>query len=355
LNSIMTTRALAVNTPGAKFERTTIERQPVGDNDIRIETHFAGICHSDIHQAREEWGSAIFPMVPGHEIAGIVTEVGAKVQGFKVGDRAGVGTFVDSCGECEPCKWGEENYCRRGNVQTYNGRYYPETPGHGGTPSYGGYSTDIVLREDFALHIADSLPLDAAAPLLCAGITVYSPLRHWQAGPGKKVAILGMGGLGHMAVKFAVAMGAHVTVLGRTLAKREDALRFGAHDYRATADANTIEDLSNAFDLIVNTTSANIPVDDVLSMLRVDGTLVNVGVAETAESFHAFSLIPHRRAIAGSNTGGIRETQEMLDFCAEHGILSEIEVIDADYVDTAWERVVNSDVRYRFVIDAKTI
>jgi alcohol dehydrogenase (NADP+) len=351
----MTTRTLAVNTPGAKFDRKTIERQPIGANDVKIEIHYSGICHSDIHQAREEWGTAIFPMVPGHEIAGVVTQVGASVNKFKVGDRAGVGTFVDSCGSCAPCKSGEENYCRRGNVQTYNGRYYAETPGHGGEPTYGGYSTDIVVNENFALHIAQSLPLDAAAPLLCAGITVYSPLKHWQAGPGKRVAILGMGGLGHMAVKFAVALGAHVTVLGRTLAKRDDALRFGAHDYRATADENTIADLKDNFDLIINTTSANIPVDDVLSMLNVNGSLVNVGVAETAESFHAFSLIPHRRSIAGSNTGGIAETQEMLDFCAEHGIVSEIELISADYVDIAWQRVVNSDVRYRFVIDAKTI
>jgi uncharacterized zinc-type alcohol dehydrogenase-like protein len=351
----MTTRTLAVNSPGAKFDRKTIERQPVGANDVKIEIHYSGICHSDIHQAREEWFKSIFPMVPGHEIAGVVTEVGANVKKFKVGDRAGVGTFVDSCGECDPCQRGLETYCRRGNVQTYNGRYYPETEGHGGEPTYGGYASDIVVNENFALHIAESLPLDATAPLLCAGITVYSPLKHWQAGPGKKVAILGMGGLGHMAVKFAVALGAHVTVLGRTLAKRDDALRFGAHDYRATADENTIAELANHFDLIINASSANIPMNDVLSMLNVDGALVNVGLPDKPESFSPFYLIPHRRSIAGSNTGGIAETQEMLDFCAEHGIVSEIELIDADYVDTAWQRVVDSDVRYRFVIDAKTI
>jgi uncharacterized zinc-type alcohol dehydrogenase-like protein len=288
-------------------------------------------------------------MVPGHEIAGIVREVGTEVTKHAVGDRVGIGCFVDSCRECENCLAGEEQFCLKGNVATYNGRAYD------GTDTYGGYSTEIVADENYVLHIPDGIPLDAAAPLLCAGITTYSPLRHWNAGPGKRVAVIGMGGLGHMAVQIAHAMGAHVTVLSRTLAKQEEGLALGADEYFATESPGALKDLRNRFDLIINTVSADIPVDRYLSTLRLDGALVFVGLPENPQQFNVFSLTAARRSLAGSNIGGIRETQEMLDFCAEHGIASVIETIGADDVDDAYERVVRGDVRYRFVIDTATI
>ena len=342
-------RALSVASSTAKFETKTIERREVGPHDVRIQIAYSGICHSDIHQVRNEWFDGIFPMVPGHEIAGYVIEVGADVKKFSIGERVGVGTFVDSCRECEYCLAGDENFCLKGNVQTYNGRFYD------GTPTLGGYSSEIVVDENYTLKIPDGLELDEAAPLLCAGVTVYSPLVHWKVGPGKKVAIIGMGGLGHIAVKLAVAMGAYVTVLGRTMDKRADALEFGAHDYRATTEAGTLEDLKNSFDLVLNASSANLPVDSILAMLRVGGSLVNVGLPGKPESFDPFSLITGLKSIAGSNTGSIRATQEMLEFCAKHSIGATIEVINASQVDEAYDRVVASDVRYRFVIDASTI
>ena len=347
-----TTRALIAKTPGAKFSKENIERRPVGPNDVRIEVAFSGVCHSDIHQVRNEWFDGIFPMVPGHEIAGHIVEVGSNVTKFKVGDRAGIGTFVDSCNECEPCKAGQENYCLKGNVQTYNGREYD------GTPTLGGYSREIVAKADYVLHIPEGIDLAESAPLLCAGITVYSPLAHWGAGPGKRAAILGMGGLGHIAVKMAAAMGAEVYVLGHSTSKRDEALSYGATDYRSINDPKTFEDLGGKLDFIVNATSANIDVNQLLSLLKVDGSLVFVGLPPEKQSFGAFSIVPQRRSISGSNTGGIQETQEMLDFCAKHGIGSTIELVDASNeadVDTAWDRVVASDVRYRFVIDASTI
>lgn len=349
-----TTPALLVPTPGQAFERGTIERREVGPHDVRLDIAFAGICHSDIHQAREEWGAGIFPMVPGHEIAGIVTEVGSEVTRHAVGDRVGIGCFVDSCRECENCLAGEEQFCLKGNVATYNGRQYD------GTPTYGGYSTEIVADENYVLRIPDGIALDVAAPLLCAGITTYSPLRHWGAGPGKRVAVIGMGGLGHMAVQIAHAMGAHVTVLSRTLAKKEEGLALGADDYVATdpegtGDAGALKELRGRFDLIINTVSADIPVDRYLQTLRLNGALVFVGLPEKPQTFRVFSLVGGRRSLAGSNIGGIRETQEMLDFCAEHGIASVIETIGADEVTEAYDRVVRGDVRYRFVIDTATI
>ena len=346
------TRALISNTPGAAFEVATIDRREVGPHDVRIEIAFSGICHSDIHQVRNEWFDGIFPMVPGHEIAGYVIEIGADVTKFNIGDRVGVGTFVDSCRVCEPCLAGKENYCLKGNVQTYNGREYD------GTVTLGGYSREVVVNENYVLTIPEGLELDEAAPLLCAGITVFSPLAHWHAGTGKKVAILGMGGLGHLAVKFAVAMGAEVTVLGHSLDKKGDALEFGAHDYRSTQDASTFTDLGGYFDLIINSTSADIDLDALLSLVAIDGSLVFVGLPPKNQSFGAFSIVPQRRSIAGSNTGGIGETQDMLDFCAKHKIGAVVERIDASVpanVDAAWDRVMHSDVRYRFVIDASTI
>ncbi len=334
---------------GAPFTATTIERRELGPHDVLIDVAYAGICHSDIHTARGEWGETLFPLVPGHEIAGTVSAVGAEVTRFQVGDRAGVGCMVDSCRECEPCLAGEEQYCLNGNVGTYN------AIGKDGRPTEGGYSEKIVVDEAFTLHVPEGISLDVAAPLLCAGITLYSPLHRWGAGPGKKVAIVGLGGLGHVGVKIAKAMGAEVSVLSQSLKKQEDGLRLGADHYYATSDQSTLEDLAGSFDLIVSTISAAVDMGLYLGLLKLDGALVNVGAPEEPLSVPAFALIGGRRSLAGSAIGGIKETQEMLDFCAEHSIGAEVEVIDADGIDEAYERVVASDVRYRFVIDASTI
>jgi alcohol dehydrogenase (NADP+) len=344
-----TVAAYAAPAAKAPLERTTIERRPVGAFDVLIEIKYAGVCHSDIHQAREGWGEAIFPMVPGHEIAGIVSEVGSGVTSYAVGDRVGVGCFVDSCRECEYCKQGLEQYCVEGNIQTYNAL------DKNGEPTYGGYSTHIVVDENYVLRIPDSLPLDVAAPLLCAGITTYSPLKHWNVGPGKNVAILGMGGLGHMAVKIAHGLGAEVTVLSQSLRKKDDGLTLGADHYYATSDPKTFEELAGTFDLILSSVSAPLDFGAYLSLLKTDGTLTNVGAPEEPISLNLFSLIGGRKSLAGSLIGGIAETQEMLDFCARHGIGAEIELIRADQVNEAYERVLSSDVRYRFVIDVATI
>jgi len=343
------TPALSTPSAGAPFDKTTIERRELRGDDVAIDVSYCGICHSDVHQARDEWGGSIFPMVPGHEIAGLVTAVGPDVGGFSVGDRVGVGCMVDSCGECEYCLAGEEQFCVKGNVQTYNGREYD------GTPTYGGYSRQIVVKDRFVVHIPEGMDLAEAAPLLCAGITTYVPLKHWKAGPGTKVAVIGMGGLGHVGVQIAAAMGAEVTVLSQTLAKKEDGLRFGAKDYYATSDRETFRQLRSSFDLILNTVSANMDLDAYLRLLRVDGTLVTVGAPPAPDKVHAFSLIGGRRSLAGSAIGGLPDTQEMLDFCAEHGVRPAIELISAEAVDGAYDRVVSSDVRYRFVIDTATI
>ena len=341
--------ALLTASPGAGFERGTIERRDLGPNDVAIDIAYAGICHSDIHQAREEWGNAIFPMVPGHEIAGTVMAIGPSVTRHAVGDRVGIGCFVDSCRECEYCLAGEEQFCGEGNVATYNGRQYS------GEPTYGGYSTAIVADERYVLRIPDSIPLDIAAPLLCAGITTFSPLRHWGAGPGTRVAVVGLGGLGHMAVQLAHALGAEVTVLSQTMSKEEDGRRLGADHYFATGEAGALKRLRGAFDLIINTVSADLDLDAFLATLRVGGALVYVGAPSAPQSFQVFSLIGGRRSVAGSNIGGIRETQEMLDFCGEHGIGAVVERIGADDVTAAYDRVVDSRVRYRYVIDTATI
>jgi uncharacterized zinc-type alcohol dehydrogenase-like protein len=328
---------------------TTIERREVGPHDVHIDIKFAGICHSDIHTVRGEWGPQQYPLAPGHEIAGIVTEVGSEVTGHKVGDRVGVGCMVNSCKECANCEAGEEQYCLNGNVGTYG------AVDRDGTITQGGYSSDIVVNEDFVVSIPESLDLDVAAPLLCAGITTYSPLRHWGAGPGKKVGVVGLGGLGHMAVKLASAMGAEVTVLSQSLKKMEDGLKLGAKDYYATSDPDTFGKLAGTFDLIINTVSASIDISAYLKLLALDGTLVNVGAPAEPLPVQAGALIGGRRSFAGSAIGGIRETQEMLNFCAEHGLGAEIEVIPAEKINEAYERVLASDVRYRFVIDAATI
>ncbi len=345
-----TVTAYAAPSAKASFEKVQIERRDVGPKDVLIKIEFAGICHSDIHTGRNEWGESHFPLVPGHEIAGVVEEVGSEVSKFQVGDHVGVGCMVDSCRECENCKAGEEQYCLKGNVGTYNGQDYH----HDNAWTDGGYSTHIVVDQDFVLRIPDSIPLDQAAPLLCAGITLYSPLNHWNAGPGKKVAIVGMGGLGHVGVKIAAAMGAEVTVLSQSLSKQEDGKAFGADHYYATSDDETFDKLAASFDLIVNTVSAHLPMEKYLSLLKLDGTLVNVGAPAEPLEVPAFALIPFRRSWAGSMIGGIRETQEMLDFCAKHNIGSTVERISGDQIDEAWDRVVDSDVRYRFVIDTST-
>jgi alcohol dehydrogenase (NADP+) len=328
---------------------TTIERRDVGPKDVLIEIKYAGVCHSDIHTVRGDWGPITYPQVVGHEIVGVVADVGSEVTLHQVGDRVGVGCMVNSCRECENCLAGMEQYCLKGNIQTYNGVDVD------GSITQGGYSTHVVVVEDFVLRVPESIPFDAAAPLLCAGITTYSPLAHWNAGPGKKVAVVGMGGLGHMAVKIAHAMGAEVTVLSQSLRKQDDGLKLGADHYYATSDADTFTQLANTFDLIVNTVSAPLDLDAYLRLLRLDGTLVNVGAPAEPLPLHVFTLFGNRRSFAGSGIGSIGETQEMLDFCAEHGIAPEIELITADYINEAYERVLKSDVRYRFVIDTASL
>ncbi len=345
----MRVNAYAAPAAGQPLAPTTIDRREVGANDVLIEIQFAGICHSDIHTVHGDWGPMPYPVVPGHEIVGVVAEVGADVSRHRIGDRVGVGCMVNSCGECANCRNGDEQYCANGMVATYCGA------DRDGTTTQGGYSTHVVVDADYVLSVPASLDPAAAAPLLCAGITTYSPLRQWGAGPGKKVAVVGLGGLGHMAVKIAHALGAEVTVLSQSLKKQEDGLRLGADAYFATSDPDTFSQLANRFDLILNTVSATIDLDAYLGLLAVDGTLVNVGAPGEPLSLSVMSLIGARRNFAGSMIGGIARTQEMLDFCAEHGIVSEVEVIRADQVNEAYERVLASDVRYRFVIDASTL
>jgi alcohol dehydrogenase (NADP+) len=346
---ILTVNAIAATSATDPLVRTTIERRDLGPHDVLIEIRYAGICHSDIHTVRGEWGEIAYPQTVGHEIVGVVTEVGADVTRHAAGDRVGVGCMVDSCRECENCRAGQEQYCTNGNTGTY------ASPDADGTVTQGGYSTHIVVNEDFVLRVPSSIPYEKAAPLLCAGITTYSPLAHWKAGPGKRVAVVGMGGLGHMAVKIATAMGADVTVLSQTLGKKDDGLTFGARNYHATSDPATFEALRNSFDLIINTVSAPIDMAAYLGLLRLDGTLVSVGAPPEPLGVPVFALFGNRRSFAGSSIGGIRETQEMLDFCAERGIAPEVEVIGADEVNEAYERVLSSDVRYRFVIDVSTL
>jgi len=344
-----TARAYAAPSATEPLVPIELERRDVGPLDVRIEIAYAGICHSDIHTVRGEWGPITYPQVVGHEIVGTVSEVGSDVTRHQVGDRVGVGCMVGSCRECENCLAGLENYCLEGNVQTYTG------VDADGTITQGGYSTHVVVAEDFVLRVPESIPFEAAAPLLCAGITTYSPLAHWRAGPGTRVAVVGLGGLGHMAVKIAHAMGAEVTVLSQTLSKKEDGLRLGADHYFATSDPATLKDLRNSFDLIINTVSAPLDLQAYLRLLRLNGTFVAVGAPPEPLPVQVFTLFDNRRSFAGSTIGGIAETQEMLDFCAEHGIASEVEVIGADRINEAYERVLASDVRYRFVIDVSTI
>ncbi|WP_030543528.1 NAD(P)-dependent alcohol dehydrogenase [Streptomyces albus] len=345
----MRVNAYAAPAAGQPLAPTTVERRDVGPNDVLIEIQYAGICHSDIHTVNGDWGPQPFPVVPGHEIVGIVTEAGSAVTRHRAGDRVGVGCMVNSCGECANCRNGDEQYCVHGMVPTYAGT------DRDGTTTQGGYSTHVVVDADYVLSVPESLDAAAAAPLLCAGITTYAPLRRWNAGPGKKVAVVGLGGLGHIAVKIAHALGAEVTVLSQSLKKQEDGLRLGADHYHATSDPETFEQLAGRFDLIINTVSAGIDLGAHLGLLNLDGTLVNVGASSEPLSLHVMSLIGARRSVAGSMIGGIALTQEMLDFCAEHNIGAEVEIIPADKINEAYERVLASDVRYRFVIDTKTL
>jgi len=342
------TKGYAAPAAGAPLAPFAFERREPNTDDVVIEIKYCGICHSDIHQARDEWGGSVFPMVPGHEIAGVVVGLGASATKFKLGDHVGIGCFVDSCRSCGACDAAVEQYCSK-MVGTYNSRE------HDGTRTFGGYSERIVVKQDYVLRIPDALPLDAAAPLLCAGITLYSPLKHWKAGPGKKVAIVGLGGLGHMGVKYAHALGAEVTVLSQSDKKADDAKRLGADHYYATSDPETFAKLAGTFDLILNTVSANIDWNAYLSLLAIDGTMVLLGVPEAPTPVAAFALIGGRKSLAGSMIGSIGETQEMLDFSAAHGITCDIEVIDIDQVNDAYERVLKSDVRYRFVIDMASL
>jgi uncharacterized zinc-type alcohol dehydrogenase-like protein len=342
--------ALTSGTPLAPY---SFERREPREHDVLIDIKYCGICHSDIHQTRGEWSDylqeSIFPMVPGHEIAGIVTAIGSKVTKYKVGDKVGVGCFVDSCRTCVECKRDLEQYCAVQSVWTYNGREKD------GTPTYGGYSDKIVVDENYVLRMPDNLPLDAAAPLLCAGITLYSPLKHWQAGPGKKVAIVGMGGLGHMGVKLAHALGAEVTVLSQSLKKQADGKRLGADHFYATSDPETFTRLQGYFDLLINTVSAEMDWNEYLGLLKVDASMVLVGVPEKKVPLGAFPLIGRRRSLAGSSIGGIKETQEMLDFCSRHNLTSDIEIVPIQKVNEAYSRVLKSDVRFRFVIDMASL
>jgi uncharacterized zinc-type alcohol dehydrogenase-like protein len=343
------TKAYAAASATSPIAPFSIERRDLREKDVLIEILFCGVCHSDIHQARDGWGGSIFPMVPGHEIVGVVKQLGSKATRYKIGDKVGVGVFVDSCRECEYCKQGLNQYCVKGTVLTYNSKEYD------GTPTYGGYADKIVVHEDYVLRIPANLPLDATAPLLCAGITLYSPLKHWHAGRGKKVAIIGLGGLGHMGVKLSHALGAETTVLSQSLRKQEDGNRLGADQFFATSDAATFKKLNNYFDLIINTVSAKLDWNDYLKLLRVDGTMVNVGLPEESIPISAFSLIANRRSLAGSAIGSMTETQEMLDFCGKHQITSDIELTSIQKVNEAYERVLKSDVRYRFVIDMASL
>lgn len=344
-----TVNAIAAPSATDPLKAVTITRRDPGPRDVVIDLEFCGVCHSDIHTVRGDWGPVPYPLVVGHEMAGRVASVGSAVTAFSVGDRVGVGTMVDSCRECDNCRDGLEQYCLTGNIQAYN------SIDRDGTVTQGGYSALVVVDEFFVLRIPEALPLEAAGPLLCAGITTWSPMRHWNVGPGSRVAVLGLGGLGHMAVKFAVALGADVTVLSQSLRKQDDGLRLGARAFRATSDPQTFADLANTFDLIVNTVSAPVDVDAFLRLLRRNGTLVNVGAPAEPLSLQALSLIVGRRSFAGSATGGIAETQQMLEFCAEHGVLPDVELVSPDDINEAYERVLASDVRYRFVLDVRSL
>ncbi len=340
----------AAQTKTSKLAPFKFERREVGPNDVQIEILFCGVCHSDIHQVRDEWGGSIYPMVPGHEIVGRVSKVGAKVRKFKAGDPAGVGCMVDSCRQCKSCVEGDEQYCDRNQtVFTYNGRF-PD-----GTPTYGGYSNNIVVDESFGLKVSPKLNLAAVAPLLCAGITTWSPMKHWNVGKGQRVGVVGLGGLGHMALKFGHAFGAHVTQFTTSPGKEQDAIRLGADEVVLTRDPAALAKLGQSFDFIIDTVSAPHDLNMYLKVLRRNGNMTLVGAPEKPSAVEAFPLIMKRRSLSGSAIGGIRETQEMLDYCAEKGIVSDIEMTTIQKINEAYERMLRNDVKYRFVIDIASL
>jgi uncharacterized zinc-type alcohol dehydrogenase-like protein len=346
---MLTVNAMAATSPTEPLVRSTITRRDLGSRDVLIEIDYCGLCHSDIHTVRGEWGPIAYPLTVGHEMVGRVAGVGSEVTKHAFGDRVGVGTIVNSCRECDNCQQGLEQYCQRGNTQAYG------SVDRDGTITQGGYSTHIVTDEDYVLRIPDGVEMESAGPLLCAGITTYSPLKHWKVGPGSTVAVVGLGGLGHLAVKFAVALGADVTVLSQTMKKRDDAMALGAPHFYATQDPETFTLLAETFDLIINTVSAPVAVDGLLGLVRQDGALVNVGAPPMPLPVTVFNLLIRRRSFGGSVTGGIAETQEMLDFCAEHGITADVEIVDGDGINAAYERILSSDVRYRFVLRADSL
>lgn len=347
---MIATKGYAAQNAQSDLKPWSFERREVGPHDVQFDIQFCGVCHSDLHQIKNDWGEGIFPMVPGHEIVGKVIKVGEHVKKFKVGDLAGTGCLVDSCRTCENCQDGLEQFCLNGMTGTYNSLEQDKK-----TPTYGGYSNTIVVNEDFVLHISDKLSLAAAAPLLCAGITTYSPLRYWKVGKGHKLAVLGLGGLGHMAVKFGVAFGAEVTVLSTSPAKEVDAKELGAHHFVVTKDATQLANVVGSFDFILDTVSAPHDINMYLSLLKTNGVHICVGVPPTPYDLHAFSLIGGRKSLVGSLIGGLPETQEMLDYCAANNIVSEIEIIDIKDIHAAYDRMLKGDVRYRFVIDMATL
>jgi uncharacterized zinc-type alcohol dehydrogenase-like protein len=347
---MIATKGFAVQDAKSDLALWNFERREVGPHDVQFDILFCGVCHSDLHQIKDDWGGGIFPMVPGHEIVGKVIKVGSHVKKFKVGDLAGTGCLVDSCRTCDNCKEGLEQFCLNGFSGTYNGMEQDHK-----TPTYGGYSNTIVVHEDFVLHISDKLDLAATAPLLCAGITTYSPLKFLGVGKGHKLAVLGLGGLGHMAVKFGVAFGAEVTVLSTSPKKEADAKKLGAHKFVVTTDPEQLKSVTGYFDFILDTVSAPHDLNLYISLLKTKGTHVCIGVPPTPYELQAFGLIMGRKSIVGSLIGGLRETQEMLDFCAENGIVSDIELIDIKNINEAFDRMIKGDVRYRFVIDIATL
>jgi uncharacterized zinc-type alcohol dehydrogenase-like protein len=345
-----TVAAWAAPAPGAPLVSQEIPRREPGPHDVAIEILYCGVCHSDIHQVRDEWGKGLFPMVPGHEIVGRVTKVGARVTTFKPGDLAGVGCFVDSCLACDPCARNLEQFCLNGAAFTYNSTEMDRK-----TPTYGGYSARVVVRDRYTLRVPSSLDLAAAAPLLCAGITTYSPLRQWKCKPGDRVGVVGLGGLGHMAVKIAAAMGAEVTMLSRSRSKESDAKRLGAHSFELTSEPKALKKLAGRFDLVIDTISVDHDLNAHLGLLRAEGAMVVVGVPPAPASLSAMSVINGNKKLAGSMIGGIAETQEMLDFCAAKRIAADVEVIPISKINEAYERMLRSDVRYRFVIDLASV
>ena len=343
-------KAYAAQNATSPLAPFSLERRKPGANDVLIDILYCGVCHSDIHQVRNEWGGAKYPMVPGHEIVGRVAVVGAAVTKFKVGDLAGIGCLVDSCRTCSSCAENQEQYCENGSVGTYNSFEKDKK-----TLTFGGYSDKIVADEKFVLKVSDKLSLDRVAPLLCAGITTYSPLRQWKVGKGHRVAVLGLGGLGHMAVKFADAMGAEVTVLSTSPSKEKDAKQLGAQKFVVTKNEAELNSVKNYFDFIIDTVSAEHDINLYLTLLRLDGTMIMLGIPPDDPKIRVFNLIGKRRRLAGSLIGGIKETQEMLDYCAEHNIMSDVEVIPINEINNAYERMIKGDVHYRFVIDLKTL